>query len=169
MTVTGRAFPVHRMENAEQAQDISDFLRSPCSFDDQRLTPGESEYFERKPAQSLNEKTDFFRFIRNDQEEIIAVNIFRENEQKTGGYIWDYMVVRRDFRKMGIGSALIEDMLNLIRLAQGRYLIAHTCDLEVYRPMYVLFEKFGFQKIGHYPDYYFENEGRYSYMLRISR
>ncbi|TYP79660.1 GNAT family N-acetyltransferase [Paenibacillus methanolicus] len=159
-------YQVQSLGTKEDAANITAFFLSDRSFDDTRHTPGEIEHFRNNPLRALD--GDYiYRYVGCEKDGIIGVNSFMENEQRTGGYYWDYIVVHKSYRKDGIGSLLIEDMISLLRGRGARYIITYTCDLDSYLPIRRLFERHGFEVAGRMKDYYFEGEDRLVYYLKL--
>ncbi|MFD2673204.1 GNAT family N-acetyltransferase [Marinicrinis sediminis] len=153
------------MKNEDEAQEISRFLSGEASFDDQHHTPGELLHFQQDPLQSLHCAHVDYGFIRQD-DQMAGVIAFRENEHQTGGYQCDYIVVHQHYRQQGMASALIEAMLARVADRGGRYILSYTCDLPLYVPIQQLFAKKGFERVGYCPDFYYEGEGRLTYLRR---
>lgn len=164
MEGTKRAvWTVQRLDHDGDAARISDFLLSPDGFDDRRFTPGELEHLSNHPTDSLSRADYEYLFVSDSEGRVLGVVSFFENEQRSGGYNMDYLVVRKQARKLGIASLLIERMMELVRERGGRYIVTYTCDIEAYLPVKQLFTTHGFRLIGVYPDYYFQGEARLSY------
>jgi len=161
------SYRVHKVSTPEEAGKIVNFFFSPDSFDDTRHTPGEMEHFKSLPYRALRGETIFW-YVTDEEGRVIGVNSVEENEQKTGGYEWDYVVVHKAYRHSGIASALIEEMLQTLKQMEVRYLVTYTCSLPEYRSIRRLFERYGFRRIGDLPDYYFAGEDRLIYYRQIS-
>lgn len=157
------SYTIQHLTEAREAEHVSRFMLSADSFDDQRFTPGEVEQLTHHPLASVDMDHYDFVYARTVDGHLIGVISYMENEQKTKGYLLEYLAVHRDYRKMGIASALIDHMFEDVRNRKGRYIIAYTCDLPAYRSVQRLFLENGFRKIGMYADYYFPGEGRLSY------
>jgi GNAT superfamily N-acetyltransferase len=164
--ITG-TYVIHQLDTEEQAGRVVEFFFSPFSFDDTRYTPGEEDQLRTLPYRALSGQVMLW-FVTNEANEIIAASCVAENEHKTGGYSWDYIVVHRDYRKWGIATALLERMMSYLRQASARYLMTYTCSLPEYQSIRRLFERNSFQFIGRCPDYYFEGEDRLIYWRSIS-
>ncbi len=162
-----RTYEIHRLDSATRARSIVEFFFSEHSFDDTRYTPGEEEQLRTLPYRALTGQAVVW-YATNERDEIIGVSCAAENDQKTGGYSWDYVVVHRDYRGWGVAGALLERMLDYLRQASARYLMTYTCSLPEYKTARRLFETNGFRLIGQCPDYYFDGEDRLMYWLRIS-
>jgi GNAT superfamily N-acetyltransferase len=132
-----------------------------------RFTPGELVHFHTNPHKALAGEY-VYHFVRNESGDIIGVSSFMENEQQTGGYSWDYFVVHRAYRNQGIATLFFESMMNVLLSVKARYVVTYTCDLDCYRPVRQLFERFGFEMAGRCPDYYFDGEGRIIYYRKLS-
>ncbi|MCD9025812.1 GNAT family N-acetyltransferase [Cohnella silvisoli] len=164
--ITG-TYVIHRLNTKEQADRIVEFFFSPYSFDDTRYTPGEEEQLRSLPYRALDGQVIFW-YVTNEENEIIGASCIAENEQKSGGYSWDYVVVHRLYRKWGIAASLLEQMVHYLEQVSARYLITYTCGLPEYQSIRRLFERNSFQLIGRCPDYYFEGEDRLIYWRQIS-
>ncbi len=167
MGMITRTYEIRLLDSEERARGIVEFLFSAFSFDDTRYTPGEEEQLRTLPYRALAGQAVVWYAV-NELDEIIAVSCVAENDQKTGGYSWDYVVVHREYRGWGIAGALLERMLDYLRQAFARYLITYTCSLPEYQTIRRLFERNGFTLIGQCPDYYFDGEDRLIYWLRLS-
>jgi ribosomal protein S18 acetylase RimI-like enzyme len=161
------SYLVRMLSTEEEARKIVDFFFSPDSFDDTRHTPGEIEHFRSLPYKALRGETVFW-YVADDGGRVIGVNSVAQNEQLTGGYSWDYIVVHRNYRKSGIASALIEEMIRYLQRLSARYLITYTCSLPEYHAIRRLFVRNGFREVGRIPDYYFDGEDRIIYYRPIT-
>ncbi|MDG0812928.1 GNAT family N-acetyltransferase [Cohnella rhizosphaerae] len=157
---------VRRIDTREAADAVVAFLVSPQAFDDERPTPGEEEHFRTLPYLALEGKTIYW-YMTDGAGEVVAVTGVAPNEQRTGGYTWDYLVVRRDYRRGGAALRLAGAMLDYLRGQGARYLVTYTCDLPVYAGVRRLFDRLGFSMNGRLPDYYFEGEDRLIYYLDL--
>lgn len=164
--ITG-TYAIHLLKSEDQAERIVRFFFSANSFDDTRYTPGEVEQLHCLPYRAISGEVVFW-YATNEENEIIGASCIAENEMKSGGYSWDYVVVHREYRRWGIAAALLEEMLAYLRQESARYLITYTCNLPEYKAIRSLFEHHQFQLIGHCPDYYFDGEDRLIYWRRIS-
>ncbi|MBD2847892.1 GNAT family N-acetyltransferase [Paenibacillus sp. IB182496] len=161
------AYRIKRLTEEAEAARVVDFFLSDASFDDTRHTPGELVHFRTNPFKALQGEYCFW-IAQNEQGDIVGVNSLLPNEQQTGGYYWDYVVVHRACRQSGIAAGLIDEMLAFLQKARARYVITYTCDLEAYDPIRKLFERRGFVQIGRCPDYYFDGEDRLIYYLKLT-
>ncbi|NOU93623.1 GNAT family N-acetyltransferase [Paenibacillus sp. LMG 31456] len=155
------------MKTEREARRVSEFFLSEQSFDDQHHTPGEIEHFRNKPLESLGLPTHQHWYVENEEGDIVGAISVTENEHKTGGYLWDYIVVRKDYRKRGIANRLYETLLNFVKSQNGRYILTYTCDLQEYSTIRRIFQERGFEHIGSYPDYYYEGEGRMAFLKKL--
>lgn len=155
-------YRIEQLTAEKDAASIASFLLSGDSFDDTRYTPGELEQFCQLPYRALKQELVLWYAV-NESGDIIAVNSIMENDQRTGGYNWDYIVVHRSYRKSGIASVLIGAMFDFLHASGARYLLTYTCDLPPYQSIRRLFDRNGFKLIGRCPDYYFEGEDRLIY------
>ncbi len=161
-----RDFTLGKVETEQQARRIVNFLFSRHSFDDARHTPGEEAHFRELPYRALRD--EILMWVVYDQEgKVIAVSSAAENEQQTGGYSWDYIVVHRHYRRFGLATMLMDEMFAELSRLRARYLITYTCSLPEYGPIRQLFESRGFRLIGTCPDYYYEGEDRLIYSRKM--
>lgn len=160
-------YQVLKVSNEEEASKISSFFLSDVSFDDTRHTPGEIEHFQTQPLLSINSNDLYFQYIADEHGEIVGVISFRENDHKTGGFTFDYIVVHKAYRKHGIASKLIDSMLETVQAINGRYVLTYTCDTSDYEAIRNLFARKGFVQVGHLPHFYFEGEGQLLYYKAI--
>lgn len=160
-------YAVQEMTTEEEAQRICDFLLSAHSFDDQRYTPGEVEMFRNRPRMSLDAPGDRFWFVENEGGQVIGVCNIKENEHRTGGYMWDYIAVHRQYRRLGIARRLYETMTDFVRSRGGRYILTYTCDLPEYAAIQRMFRECGFTLVGTCPDYYYEGEAMLLYNKKL--
>lgn len=164
--MAGTDMSVRRVDSRAAADAVVAFLLSPEAFDDERPTPGEEEHFRTLPYMALEGKTVYW-YATDGTGAVVAAAGIAENEQRTGGFTWDYLVVRRDYRRGGIAMKLVTAMLEYLRERQARYLVTYTCDLPVYAGVRRLFERLGFTLAGRLPDYYFDGEDRLVYYLAL--
>lgn len=160
-------FRIEQLDSVVYAEPIVEFLLSNHSFDDTRYTPGELEHFRKLPYRALKQELVLW-YALNEAGDIIAINSVTENEQQTGGFSWDYIVVHRDYRKSGIASTLIAEMTAFLKHMQSRYIITYTCDLPEYKSIRRLFERNEFALIGRCPDYYYDGEDRLIYYRKLT-
>lgn len=155
------------MSTREEADRIVDFLFSPDSFDDTRHTPGEEEHFKTLPYRAMRGEAVIW-YATGESGEIIGINSVAENEQRTGGYDWDYIAVHRSHRNGGIAASLIESMMAHLRQIGARYVVTYTCDLPPYETIQRLFVRYGFRLAGRLPDYYYNGEDRLIYVRGLA-
>ncbi|MBD2867575.1 GNAT family N-acetyltransferase [Paenibacillus arenilitoris] len=159
-------FRINQVSTAEEAERIVAFLLSDHSFDDTRYTPGELVHFRELPYRALKGELLFW-YAEDASGQVVGINCVAENEQQTGGFSWDYIVVHRHYRKSGVAASLIEQMFLHMQAAGARYIITYTCDLPEYSRIRQLFERNGFALVGRCPDYYYKGEDRLIYYRKL--
>ncbi|MFC5468646.1 GNAT family N-acetyltransferase [Cohnella suwonensis] len=164
--ITG-TYSIHRLDTAKRAREVVAFFFSGNSFDDTRFTPGEEEQLRSLPYRALTGEVVLW-YATNEAGDIIGASCVEENDQGTGGYSWDYVVVHRKYRRWGIAADLLEIMIGYLRGVSARYLITYTCSLPEYRTIRRLFERNQFRLVGQIPDFYFDGEDRLIYWRKIS-
>ncbi|MFC5406941.1 GNAT family N-acetyltransferase [Cohnella soli] len=160
-------FSIHRLDTAVRAREVVAFFFSGQSFDDTRFTPGEEEQLRSLPYRALVGEVALW-YATNETGDIIGASCVAENDQGTGGYSWDYIVVHRDYRRCGIAAYFLETLIDFLRGASARYLITYTCSLPEYQTIRRLFERNQFELVGQIPDFYFDGEDRLIYWRKIS-
>lgn len=161
-----KQYRIERLAEPRDAEEVSAFLMSDQSFDDTRYTPGELRHFRELPLRALSGDCVFW-FARNNEGGIIGINVIAENEQQTGGYSWDYMVVHHDYRKLGVAAGFLEEMYRYLADVKARYIVTYTCDLPEYKTIQGMFLRNGFTLVGRCPDYYYEGEDRLIYYRKL--
>lgn len=159
-------FRIEQLTNKEDAERIVHFLLSDYSFDDTRYTPGELAQFRQIPYRALNGELILW-YVEDENGQLVGINCIAENEQQTGGYNWDYLVVHQHFRKTGAAATMIEEMFSYLAQKQARYIVTYTCDLPIYARIRQLFERNGFLLVGRCPDYYYDGEDRLIYYRKL--
>ncbi|UJF34103.1 GNAT family N-acetyltransferase [Paenibacillus hexagrammi] len=159
---------VKELQTEQDAQRITEFYLSTMSFDDQNHTPGELRHFRNAPRESLKQPNHKHWFVENEAGEIIAVTSCKENEHQSGGFLWDYLAVHREYRRHGLAKILFQRLEDFVRSVDGRYLLTYTCDLPEYQPIQRMFQANGFVLIGTYPDYYYDGEARLAFHKRLA-
>jgi len=158
---------IQRVGSPEEAARIVEFFFSQESFDDTRHTPGEEEHFKTLPYRAMLGEAAFW-YATDESGEILGINCIAENEQRTGGYDWDYIVVRRGRRNEGVAASLIETMFAYLRQIGARYVVTYTCDLPPYETIRRQFVRYGFTLSGRLPDYYYDGEDRLIYYRKLT-
>ena len=81
----------------------------------------------------------------------------------------DYFAVHRDYRINGIGSMILGEIEKYVKEKKGRFLLIETCDIDLYLPARNFYEKHGYRKAGHIPEYYDKGEGRVDYFKSFTK
>ncbi|MDQ6423025.1 GNAT family N-acetyltransferase [Paenibacillus sp. LHD-117] len=157
---------IELLADRQTAEEISEFLLSDSSFDDTHYTPGELKHFRELPYRALQGDCTFW-FARNEHGKIAGINCIAQNEQGTGGYNWDYLVVHKDYRRSGLAARFIEEMFRYLQEQDARYIVTYTCDLPEYAAIQRMFLKLGFSLVGRCPDYYYDGEDRLIYHRKL--
>jgi ribosomal protein S18 acetylase RimI-like enzyme len=163
---TTSEFTIKQVKTGTEAGRVSDFLLGEYCFDDQRFTPGETDHLRWLPIRSLQEDSVICWYAEEDGE-VIAAILFRENEHRSGGYLLDYFGVHRKHRHRGFGWQLLKQLFEFVAEQGGRYVETFTCDLPEYASARKLFERNGFQFMCLLPDYYYPGEGKLLYLKMI--
>lgn len=158
----------HKAISKEDAKDITAFLLSEESFDDRNYTPGEIIHLHEHPLKSLKEEEFCYWYAKNEDGKIIAAFGVVESEQKTGGYIGDYIAINRHYRRQGIARKAIKHIEDYVKEKKGRFLVVWTCDIKEYIPVRELLSELEYEKIGYCPDYYYDGESMVAYYKRLT-
>ncbi|MFH5187459.1 GNAT family N-acetyltransferase [Paenibacillus sp. TAB 01] len=164
----GDKLQIKLLTTEEDARRVSEFFLSDRSFDDTNHTPGEQEHFRKAPRESLVQSNHFHWFAETEDGIIVGATSCKENEHQTGGYLWDYLAVHRNYRKLGIAARLYEELERHVKEAGARFILTYTCSLPEYGPIQNMFRQRGFELIGTYPDYYYDGENRLAYFKRLT-
>lgn len=151
-----------------EVQRVVNFLLSKSAFD---LEMTEFRRKARKEAVfgSLKERNRQFWYTENPSGQIIAAIGVAENERQNGGYYLDYFAVHKDHRRQGFGSCLLKKAEDFIRTRKGRYLIIDTGDTEKFKAARKFYQKNGYQKVGHIPEYYEKGDGRIDFYKKFEK
>jgi len=161
-------YQVKRVTSEQEAQRVVDFLLSQDAFTDQEWTPGEVNIVTSGPFDSVKNAHHAYWYIEHNGEVIGAMGL-RENDYKSGGYEAsnDYFAVHRNYRQQGVGSLLLQTAEEYAEKNNGRFILIETCDTAMYRPAQILYEKHGYKRVAHVPDYYLPGEGRVDYYKKL--
>ena len=162
-------FQVKRLKTKAVAAKIAEFLTSWDAFQ-QELFQAEKEFIKRNVFESINDESHAYWYV-TDRDKIIGAGGVKETNYKSGGYIMseDYFAVHRDYRINGIGSMILGEIEKYVKEKKGRFLLIETCDIDLYLPARNFYEKHGYRKAGHIPEYYDKGEGRVDYFKSFTK
>jgi D-alanine-D-alanine ligase len=80
-----------------------------------------------------------------------------------GTYDLYWIVVAPEHQSRKIGSALIQHVEEDLRKRQARHLYLETSDREQYKPTRAFYERRGYERAAHFPDYYHVGDGKVVY------
>lgn len=154
---------VKLLTDIETAVMVGDFLTGPHTFD-QTWAPQEKGIVKKAPLDSLRNPHHSYWYVEFDNQIVAAAGV-RENKYGSGGYEMDqdYIAVHRDYRGRGLATLLLVEIEKFVKENNGRYLHVLTCDIDSYVPARAFYEKHGYRKVSHIPNYYVANEGRIDY------
>lgn len=156
------------LKDNQKAEKIGNFLTGPNAFE-QTWEPNEKAFVMQAPKESIGKKTHRYRYIENEQREIIGAIGVRENKYGSGGYEMDmdYVAVHKDYRNSGLAGNLLQEMENFVIENKGRYIHVLTCDIDSYKPARNFYQKHGYAKVAEIPDYYVEGDGRLDFFKKL--
>ncbi len=158
---------VCKLKDKKTARKIGEFLTSSDAFE-HTWFPDEKVQVKKAVIDSLKNKNHQYWYIEKDGAIIGAIGV-RENKCGNGGYEMDadYVSVHKQHRREKLGSKLLQAMEQYVKKRKGRYYHVLTCDTKSYIPANKFYEKHGYKKVGHIPDYYVEGEGRIDYFKEV--
>ncbi len=79
--------------------------------------------------------------------------------------VWDlyWICVERSQQSNGIGSRLLQHVEECVRAQGGRAIYLETSDSMMYQPAREFYERHGYQRVAHLPDFYAIGEGKIIY------
>ena len=162
-------FQARRLKSNVIAIKVAEFLQSRDAFE-QKLLPAENELIVRNVFASIRCNHHAYWYV-TDKDKIIAAGGVKETAYKSGGYVMeeDYFAVHKNYRKNGIGKMILAEIEKFVKEEKGRYILISTCDIDKYKPARNFYEKHGYRKVGHIPDYYVKDEGRVDYFKSFTK
>ncbi len=162
-------FQLKRLKSKAVAAKIAVFLTSRDAFQ-QELFQTEIEFIKRNVFESINDESHAYWYV-TDRDKIVGAGGVRETDYKSGGYIMseDYFAVHKDYRTNGIGTMILGEIEKYVKEKKGRFLLVATSDIDLYKPARNFYEKHGYRKVGHIPDYYYKGEGRIDYFKSFTK
>jgi ribosomal protein S18 acetylase RimI-like enzyme len=159
---------IRTLDDIQTAIEIGAFLTGPDAFE-QTWAPKEKEIVAQAPIESIGKKSHRYWYIKSENNEVIGAIGVRENKLGSGGYEMDddYIAIHKDHRNKGIASQLLSEMEKFVEENHGRYIHVVTCDIPSYAAARAFYEKHGYKKVGHIPDYFVVNEGRIDYLKEL--
>ncbi len=79
--------------------------------------------------------------------------------------IWDlyWICVERSQQRTGVGSQLLQYIEDKLRRRGARAIYLETSDSEAYTPARCFYERNGYERVAHLPDFYAPGEGKIIY------
>lgn len=158
---------IQLLSDPDTARRIGKFLTGSEAFD-QTWAKNEKALVEQAPLDSLLHSNHRYWYVE-DHGVIVAAMGVRQNELTSGGYQMDqdYLAVHREYRRKGLASRLMNQVIQYVRDQGGRYIHVVSSDIDSYAPARSFYEKFGFVKAGTMPNYYELGDGRVDYYLEF--
>ena len=157
-----------KIVDEEVSDKVIAFLQSRVAFDTE-LNEFRKRAREETVRNSLTAQHSRFWYIENEKEEIIGAIGMTENERKNGGYYLDYFAVHRDYRRQGFGMQLLQGAEVFVKENKGRFILVDTGDIPLFAEARNFYERNGFIKVGHIPEYYAVGEGRIDYYKKMAK
>ncbi len=100
-------------------------------------------------------------------EKVISYSCFGQIPCTMGAYDLYWIVTHNDFRGCGAGFKILKETLRLIKLNQGRVLIAETSTKKQYSETRAFYKKNGFLCEAEITDFYAPDDGKAIYVYRL--
>lgn len=110
----------------------------------------------------------FLVYRQNDSNQIVGFIVY--GPIPMADRIWDLYWIGVDHAAQGagIGGALLEYLEKDIAMRGARALYLETSDSEIYKPARAFYERHGFERAAHLPDYYAPGESMLIYRKRFA-
>ena len=113
-----------------------------------------ADYFS-DPGRQGSPDEDNYVAIDQESDKIIGVSGYGPDEYNTRGIYWlGWTYVDNDFRRRGLGSALLNHVIEQVGLRGGRKLYIDTSSDPIYKAALAFYRSFGFELEGVLKDYY---------------
>ncbi|KKT74762.1 MAG: hypothetical protein UW86_C0003G0004 [Microgenomates group bacterium GW2011_GWA1_Microgenomates_45_10] len=154
------------VQSEEEAKKVVDFLTTKEAFE---LEMNDFRQAARKEAVfgSLSDKHRRYWYCEDDKGKVTGAIGVAETERKTGGYYIDYFAVHKDFRRLGIGSSLLQTAENFVKECKGRFILIDTGDTDLFTAARAFYLKNGYTQVGHIPEYSDVGDGRIDLYKKI--
>lgn len=86
-----------------------------------------------------------------------------------GTYELYWIVVDRDYYRMGIGRKLLQAVVDVVKSQSGRLIFAETSNSDKYYMTRLFYEKNGFDKVVVIPDFYRVGDGKVIYRFELGK
>jgi len=156
-----------QLKSTKYLNKVMKFLTSKKAFADiDSWDKTEVKYMITCAKKASNLKNGFMFIALEDENVIGYIDAFNLNFTR-GGYIIEYMAVHKDYRRKGLGEKLLYIVEKKLKKEKARFMFLQTGDEDFYKPANKFWQKCGFIKVGHVPDYYFEGSGIYYYHKKL--
>jgi GNAT superfamily N-acetyltransferase len=126
--------------------------------------------FELAEDRLLKGKQSGYSFIFGQiDKKVVAYSCYGLTPCTLGTYDLYWIVTHHDFRGRGAGVKILNETIRLIKLQQGRMLIAETSTTEQYKETRAFYEKNDFLCEAKIHDFYAPGDGKAIYVHRLEK
>jgi|GEM_PF-5862465 len=113
----------------------------------------------------LKKEPDTFIFTAHETQNVIGAIMFHRDNKAVEKY-WeiDWLVVKKDAQKQGIGTQLVKFAFKHIKEKDGKHVYLRTSSGEYNQSTLHFYKKIGFEKLANLPDYYSFTTNRHTYV-----
>jgi ribosomal protein S18 acetylase RimI-like enzyme len=103
----------------------------------------------------------------NDQDQPIGYICYGPAPMTQGTFDLYWIAVNPKFQGMGIGSRLLDFLEKMLRVKNGRMILADTSSIPSYKKNLRFYLKKGYQEVAKIPDYYSLGNDRITFCKRL--
>lgn len=84
--------------------------------------------------------------------------------------VWELLMIAVDAgrHRQGVGSRMLAEVEAAVREANGRLLLIETSDKASFERTRLFYRKHGYAEVARIPDYYFDGDGKASFLKRLA-
>lgn len=155
-------YQIKTVENLDQVQKVWELFLIPNIIG--ALSEGEKQKFKQNIEATINSPKSAFLYVEDKSGKVIGAVGVWENYIANGGFVIEHFAVIEEMRGKDLGKFLFSKAEKFISKFNPRYVIIETGDDPFYKAGRKLYEKFGYSKVSHFPQYYDATSGRIDYM-----
>jgi GNAT superfamily N-acetyltransferase len=164
--VSEQEFKVKKVLNKSQAIKVWEMFLIPNIIGP--LSDGEKKKFKENILLTLNNPKGAFFYLEKEGKVIGAIGAW-ENYIANGGFMIENFAVVPAFRGAGAGRVLFSAAEDFVLSKNPRYIIIETGDEDFYEVGRKMYEKRGYVKAGHFPEYFCSTSGRVVYIKNFKQ
>lgn len=149
------SYALHPLRDQHLAQAETLFQEFPDIFSSE-----ESELWRTQLLKILlKELPHTYAYVATDSKDTVLGAIMFHEDQESQNFYWeiDWLVVRKEQHRQGIGRALVEKALDFMKEKEGTHVYLHTSQAHYNTPTKEFYKKMNFEQLAVFPDYYASN------------